>query len=44
MNDLVIVKNGKVICTSLMVAEKFEKRHDNVLRDIEKLECSQWFR
>ena len=44
MNDLVIVKNGKPICNSLMVAEKFEKRHDNVLRDIEKLECSSEFR
>ena len=44
MNDLVIVKNGKAICNSLMVAEKFDKRHDNVLRDIEKLECSPEFR
>lgn len=40
MNDLVIVKNGKPICNSLMVAEKFEKRHADVIRSIQNLECS----
>ena len=30
--------------TSLLVAEIFGKRHDHVLRDIEKLECSDGFR
>ena len=44
MTELVIVKNGKVLCTSLMVAEKFEKRHADVIRAIENLECSQVFR
>lgn len=44
MNDLVIVKNGRATCTSIMVAEKFGKRHDNILRDIENLECSSEFR
>ena len=44
MAELVIVKSGKVICTSLMVAEKFEKRHADVIRAIENLECSQVFR
>ena len=43
MNDLVIVKNGKPICNSLMVAEKFEKRHADVIRAIQNLECSPDF-
>lgn len=43
-NELVNVVNGKAVCTSLMVAEKFGKEHFNVLRDIENLECSQEFR
>lgn len=43
-NELVILKNGKATTTSLKAAEVFEKRHDNVLRDIENLECSQELR
>ena len=43
MNDLVIVKNGKVICTSLMVANRFEREHKNVLQSIQNLECSKEF-
>lgn len=42
--DLVVVKDGKALCTSLMVAEKFDKNHRDVLRAIENLECSQEFR
>ena len=30
--------------SSVTVAEVFEKRHNNVLRDIENLECPQEFR
>ena len=30
-------KNGKVMASSLEVAEKFGKRHDSVLRDIDKI-------
>lgn len=30
--------------TSLEIAETFEKQHSHVLRDIEKLECSEGFR
>lgn len=30
--------------TGFYVAETFEKRHSDVLRDIEKLECSDEFR
>ena len=36
-------KNGKIFCDSLQVAESFEKRHDNVLRDIKDLDCSAEF-
>lgn len=37
MEDLVLVMNNEVVCNSLMVAEKFEKRHNNILRDISNL-------
>jgi len=35
--NLVIIKNRNAVTTSLVVAESFEKRHDNVLRDIENI-------
>ncbi|MFK5708647.1 Rha family transcriptional regulator [Lysinibacillus boronitolerans] len=35
--NLVIIQNKQVVTTSLQVAESFEKRHDNVLREIEGL-------
>lgn len=38
------VTNGIPTTTSLAVAERFGKRHDNVLRDIDRLECSKEFR
>jgi len=34
---------GKDITTSLIVAEIFNKRHNNVMRDIQRLECSHDF-
>ena len=37
-------KMGKDVTTSLIIAEVFEKRHCDVLRDIDKLACSQEFR
>ena len=37
MNDLVYMKNDEAVCDSLQVAEKFEKRHDRVLRAIDNL-------
>ena len=37
MNDLVSIKNDEAVCTSLQIAEKFGKRHDHVVRDIENL-------
>lgn len=36
-------RDGKPVTTSLRIAEVFEKRHDNVLRDIEDLECPDEF-
>lgn len=38
-----IGKKGKPVTTSLLMAEKFNKEHYNVLRDIKKLECSDEF-
>ncbi len=37
MENLVIIQEEKALTTSLKVAEVFEKRHDNVVRDIEIL-------
>ncbi len=42
--QLVGLVENHPITTSLQVAEKFEKDHDNVLRDIRNLECSEDFR
>lgn len=39
-----INKEEVTVVTSLDIAETFEKRHADVLRDIEKLECSKEFR
>ena len=38
---LILVKNGSPLTTSLLVAEKFNKRHDTVLRNIDALFGSQ---
>jgi Rha family phage regulatory protein len=37
MNELVQLKNDEAVCSSLDVAEKFHKRHDNVLQGIRGL-------
>lgn len=37
IDELVFLKNDDVFCDSLHVAEKFHKRHDNVLRAINKI-------
>ena len=39
-----IDREEKVICTSLDVAETFEKEHARVLRDIREMKCSEEFR
>ena len=45
MSELIelTVTNGIPTTTSRDIAERFGKRHDNVLRDIEILECSEEF-
>lgn len=44
MNELVFVQNEAALTNSLLVAEKFGKAHDKVMRDIENLSCSDEFR
>lgn len=34
MKELVLLKGNKIVCDSINVAEKFGKRHNNVMRDI----------
>lgn len=48
MNDLseiieLTLTNGQPTTTSLAIAERFGKRHDNVLQSIARLECSKEF-
>ena len=44
MNELVFRgENGTPMTTSLLIAEAFGKKHKNVLRDIDNLECSEEF-
>jgi Rha family phage regulatory protein len=42
--QIVFIQTDKPITTSRLIAKTFEKRHDNVLRDIEILGCSNGFR
>lgn len=44
MENLVQIKNKKVLTSSLLIAASFEKRHDLVLKTIRNLECSEEFR
>ncbi|WP_017797604.1 phage regulatory protein [Oceanobacillus kimchii] len=41
--DLVFIKDKEVVTDSLTIAEVFNKRHDNVIKDIRNLECSEDF-
>lgn len=43
IRPFVAILNGKIKTNSLKIAEHFNKRHDNVLRDIQNLECSKEF-
>lgn len=43
MNQLVFVENNRLVTDSLTVSETFGKRHADVLRSIENLECSKEF-
>ncbi len=40
MEDLVLIRSNKVVCTSLQIAERFGKRHQEVLYAIEGRKCS----
>lgn len=42
--QIVVISHGQTITTSIVVAEKFRKRHDNVLQAIANLDCSNGFR
>lgn len=42
--QLVITYHEKVTTTSLLVAQKFQREHKNVLRDVESLKCTDEFR
>jgi Rha family phage regulatory protein len=44
MNTLVMITDHRAITTSLIIANAFEKQHKNILRDIERLDCSEGFR
>lgn len=44
MNGLIRVDHGHLWTDSLLVSDKFEKRHDAVLRSVRNLECSDDFR
>lgn len=45
MNELVFKgQNGNLVTSSFLVAEKFSKRHADVLRALDNLECSDKFR
>ena len=37
MNELVYLKNDEAVCDSLQVAEKFHKRHDKLVSEIERV-------
>lgn len=37
MNELVYLKNNEAVCDSLQVAEKFHKRHDKLVSEIERM-------
>lgn len=43
IKDLVALTDGKPITTSQQVAKRFNKRHKNVLRAYDQLECSYEF-
>lgn len=43
VEELVFHNDNEALTTSLLIAEKFEKRHADVIRAIQKTECSEAF-
>lgn len=43
MSNLVSIRNGQALTSSLQVAEHFKKQHKNVLQALENLDCSPEF-
>lgn len=43
MNDLVLIREDKVLTTSKIIADAFEKRHADIIRVLKNLECSDEF-
>jgi Rha family phage regulatory protein len=44
MNELVEIKDGKVFAASIAIAKAYNKRHVEVMRDIQNLGCSKKFK
>ena len=42
MDNLVCIHHEVAVCDSLQVAEKFEKEHRHILRDIDELTAQNW--
>ena len=42
MDNLVYIHHEIAVCDSLQVAEKFEKEHYHILRDIDNLTIQNW--
>lgn len=42
MDNLVYIHHEVAVCDSLQVAEKFEKEHRHILRDIDELTAQNW--
>ncbi|OQW74841.1 MAG: hypothetical protein BVN35_09510 [Proteobacteria bacterium ST_bin11] len=43
-SNLVHLSGNRLVVTSLEISNRFEKRHDDVLKAIKNIECSQHFR
>jgi len=43
MNEIVFCENQEALTTSLLIANKFNKRHSDILRAIKNIQCSAEF-
>tara|TARA_R110000850_G_scaffold269167_3_gene401034 strand:- start:2624 stop:3304 length:681 start_codon:yes stop_codon:yes gene_type:complete len=44
MNELIEIKKGELIVSSVVIAKKFNRRHADIIESIETLSCSDEFR